>query len=197
MLNRNRLEFHFADHSFTIWMQKALVELWRSTSDCRFADDARKDMIAFVQTLPLHNRRKESEEDFIMRHVLAEIEKRARNKWKMALNAFPPAYLSDYHIRNEVWELLKRTPGLGGFVNLDDGVYCAYHDDQQSDVFIYHFRDRPIPPEDMHEHSNLMTVVYKDVVVFIEYSCVFFNGANSPQKLEAIVETAIRNRMGE
>lgn len=196
MLNRNRLEFHFADHSFTMWVQKALVELWRSTGEYRFADDARKGMIEFVQSLPLHNRRKETEEDFIMRHLLTEIEKRSRNKWKTALNTFPPAYLSDYYIRNEVWELLKGTPGLGGFANLDDGVYCAYHNNSP-DAFIYHFHDRPVPPEYMHEHSVLMTVVHKDVVVFIEYSTVFFNSGNGPQKLETIVENAICNRMGE
>lgn len=192
MLNRNLLEFHFADHSYTLWMQKALIELWRNASNARLPEDARKEIIEFVQTLPMHNRRKESEEDFIMRHVLIEIEKRSRHKWKSALNTFPSSYLSDYHIRGGVWDYIKNSAGLGGLVNEATGISAVYMNDTQK--FIYHFHDRPIPLEELHPDCALVMIVEKDVVVFLEYSTVFFNDMDV---LKEMVIKAIKTRMGE
>lgn len=196
MYNRNRLVFHFADHSYTLWMQKELINLWWSVSDSRLAEDARKEIIEFVQNLPMHARRKEMEDEFIIRHVLAEIKKRACNKWKEALNTYPSSYLSDYHIRGKVWDKFKGISGLGGFSNMSDGVYAVFFNDIP-DEFIYHFHDRPVDPKDLHPNAYMMPVIYKDVAVFIEYSSVWFKTEEEIAKLIGWVVAAIRTRMGE
>lgn len=199
MNRRNRLEFNFKEHSRVMWIQKNLISLWVAVSNSRDLATARKDMVLFVQDLPIHACRKETEEEFIMRHLYNEIETRSQRKCKEALNAYPPSYLSDYHIRTSVWDDRRRGSlggRLGGFSNMSDGIYAVFFNDIP-DEFIYHFHDRPVDPKDLHPNAYMMPVIYKDVVVFIEYSSVWFKTEEEIAKLIGWVVAAIRTRMGE